>query len=678
MKISFLVRDLCHVGGVVSATQNLAGALAARHDVEIVCLRKVRDESHFPLDSRVSVRVLTDLRKNSPVCDLDNPLTAVFPMLYPVDPAEKKPVVSRLAELRLLEFLATTDTDAVVSSSPRNTIMLGYATGDYLKVTQEHSMPSIYAKYYQGRLFQAYHSLDALTALTPEEAESIGRQVPGIRNRLAVMPNCVPAAAVRSRSTNKVIIAAGLLKENKNFAAAVNAFAVVARSYPDWRLRLYGDGVEKANLRKQIESLGLHNAVTLMGPAVPVSPEFSKGSIFVLPSKREAFGNVIVEAMAAGLPVVSTDADHGPRNIITHGEDGFLVPPGDTEAMAKSILALIEDDERRKRMSEAAVRNAARFHEPASCERFEAILRDAFARKALRTRATTQVDSEGSVRVDVGELPEGVHGAEVVCRLTGGAGHAERRFEIAPEGTALVPWRAGLPEGVWELSLRTSAGYEVPLTMGGLDCDVRDLLNVPLPRENGAPALELLLPHRDENGRLRIRSVVRDSHVEVDALAVDTRTVEVEAAYWGGGLGRGATLEAVHRQDGERVLTFPVSAADGLRVRARVDCHLLVREHQGPEQIWDVWLRPAQGAARVQVGKLATDVLRPIGVFTFPRPVLRVLPEPGRSLPAKAVSRLGRLVRRGRPTTPPVTAVEIRPYYTARSQLAFKTVDVRS
>lgn len=81
------------MGGVVSATQNLAGALAARHEVEIIALRKVRDESYFPLDPRVSVRALTDLRKHSPTSDLDDPLIEVFPKVYPVDPAEKKPVV---------------------------------------------------------------------------------------------------------------------------------------------------------------------------------------------------------------------------------------------------------------------------------------------------------------------------------------------------------------------------------------------------------------------------------------------------------------------------------------------------------------------------------------------------------------------------------------------------------
>ncbi|MFI5629024.1 glycosyltransferase family 4 protein [Streptomyces sp. NPDC051664] len=674
MKISFLVRDLCHMGGVISATQNLAGALASRHEVEIVALRKVRDTSYFPLDPRVSVRVLTDLRGHSPASDLEHPLVEVFPKVYPVDPAEEKPVVSRLAELRLLEFLATTDSDVVVSSSPRITIMLSYAEGDYLRVTQEHSMPSIYEKYYQGRLFKAYHLLDALAALTPEEAESIGKQVPGVRNRLAVMPNCVPAAPMQSKSTSKVIIAAGLLKENKNFAALVEAFATVVRKHPDWRLRIYGEGPEKANLRRQIENLGLHNTVALMGPAAPVAPEFSKGSIFVLPSKREAFGNVIVEAMAAGLPVVSTDADHGPRNIITHGEDGLIVPCGNTDAMAEAVLELVGNDERRKRMSEAAVRGAVRFHEEASRERFEAILRDAFARKALPTGVTARMDAEGSVRIDVGALPAEARDVTVVCRRTGG-GDVEERFPVSAEGTAVVPWRGGLPEAIWELSLRTADGHEVPLSVDGYGCDVRELLHVPLPRA-GARAMELLLPHRSSDGRLRIRSVARASHVEVGDLAVTAQTVELQAEYWGGELGRGAQIEAVLRKDKSRVLTFPALAGEGTRITSTVECGALVEEHAGTEQIWDVWLRPAEGAERVPLSKLATDVLQPINVFTFPRPRVTVTRAPRKTLRARAGRCIARVRNGGTQPPRPETTVEIRPYFTSAAQFALKTVCV--
>ncbi|GAA1429687.1 hypothetical protein GCM10009601_45620 [Streptomyces thermospinosisporus] len=104
----------------------------------------------------------------------------------------------------------------------------------------------------------------------------------------------------------------------------------MAARHPDWRLRIYGSDPEEPALRRRIQERGLYNHVHLMGTAFPVTAEFAKGSVFVLPSLREPFGNVTVEAMTRRLPVVAMDCDHGPRNILTHGEDGLLIPPGDT------------------------------------------------------------------------------------------------------------------------------------------------------------------------------------------------------------------------------------------------------------------------------------------------------------------------------------------------------------
>ncbi|MEU9518473.1 glycosyltransferase [Streptomyces sp. NPDC048224] len=677
MKIAFLVRDLCHMGGVVSATQNLAGALAERHEVEIVALRKVRDESYFPLDPRVSVRVLTDMRPHSPVSDVDNPLSDKFPLVYPLNAGAKTPVVSRLAELRLLEYFDTTDADVLVSSSPRNTIMLTQARGDYLKVTQEHSMPAIYATDIKQRLFPAYRHLHALTALTPEEVAAIARQVPAVRNRLAVMPNCVPSSTIRSSGTNKVVVSAGHLTDNKNHALLVEAFAKVHADAPDWTLRIYGHGTEKKKLRTRIEELGLSNSILLMGQTSPVTPEFGKGSIFVLPSKREAFGNVIVEAMAAGLPVVATDADHGPRNILTDGEDGLIVPRGDVDAMADAIRSLVQDDELRLKMGAAGIRNAERFHERASCERFEAILEEAFARKELPVHATARVDREGSVHVAVGALPPSAGEADLVLRK-GGAGSEEHRFPFSAEGDAVVPWDAGVPHGTWEVALATrEGGREVALTTDGYGCDTRDLLAVRLPRAQG-PALALMLPHLHQDGGLRLRSALREAHAEVGPVRVDERTIAVRAELWGARPAAGAVVEAVHRRNKERVLSFPLRDEGDGWVAVDLDCAALVREHSDDDEkevVWDFWLRAAPGAPRVQLAKLATDVLAPIDVFTFARPVLTETVAPGPTVLTRAVRKSRRaLGGKPAPQAPTRRRTELRPYFTTACQFAVKTV----
>lgn len=676
MKIAFLVRDLCHMGGVVSATQNLAGALAARHEVEIVALRKVRDASYFALDSRVTVRSLTDLRPHSPAYDGDDPLAHEFPLRYPYPEGEKKPVVSRLAEKRLLAYLAGTDADVVVSSNPRITTLLATASGRYLKVAQEHSMPGIYPASVRKILFgESYPRLDAITVLTPEERTSLSGLVPDVQGRIHVMPNCIPDPGGRlSEGSSKVVVAAGVFKPHKNFDGLIDAFATVAARHPDWRLRIYGSGPEESALRRRIQERGLYNHVHLMGPAFPVTAEFAKGSVFVLPSLREPFGNVTVEAMTRRLPVVALDCDHGPRNILTHGEDGLLVPPGDTEALAQAVIDLIEDDDRRRAMAEKARRTSERYGPGPSADRFEAILTLAAAARELPGAADCTVLAGGDLQVrlrprqQAGAVPDGL---SLLCRDVQGRNDAVTLSFVG--GTAIVPRRGTLAEGTWELVVVSDQGPEKVLRTG--HCDAGHL--VAPDWEPGPEGLHVLLPHAEEDGRLRVRSRVRAEHAEVTRLEVGEDSVLVECRFWGAGtVAAGDVVTAVNRGDRGRELSFPVVRAEGTRFRFETPLDTLVAEHAGEEQIWDVWVRPGT-AGRARVGMLLTDILHPYKVFRYPRPVRRrpVVRTAGAGRPQGR-----RFLRAARGDLAVAvreqTGVEIRPYYTTAAQLAFKTVAV--
>ncbi|MFE7211283.1 glycosyltransferase [Streptomyces sp. NPDC057611] len=679
MKIAFLVRDLCHMGGVVTATQNLAGALAEKHQVEIVALRKVRDESYFPLDGRVRVRALTDLRKHSASYDGDDPLAHEFPARYPYPKTEQKPLVSRLAEKRLLAYLDGTDADVVVSSNPRITVLLAAARGRYMKIAQEHSMPGIYEEQIQGPLFgDAYRRLDAITVLSPEERDNLGGLVPNVRDRISVMPNCIPDPGGRvSDGSSKVVVTAGVLKPHKNFHGLIDAFATVVERHPDWRLRIYGSGVEEAALRRRIHERSLYNHVHLMGPAFPVTAEFAKGSIFVLPSLREPFGNVTVEAMTRGLPVVSMDCDHGPRNILTSGTDGLLVPLDDTEAMAAAINELIEDEDRRVKMGREARRTAERFAPGPSAERFEAIVAKALSRsdvvRALPGTADCTVLPDGDVQVELarrGTEDEVPAGLRLVCRDVRNT--KEPVHVPFVHGTARIPRRGTLADGLWELGLASGEGYEKALRVG--HCDVTDLVS---PRhEPGGQGLEMLLPFREQTGHLRVRSRVRPRYSEVTGLEVMSDSVRIEADSWSGEeIVAGAAVAAVNRKDKKRVLLFPVAWAEGTRFGCEVPLDSLTAEHRHEEEIWDLWLRPADGAP-VRMSKLATDVLEPFKVFKYPRPV-RERSAGEASAPAKGgANRAAWWSRRGAPDPQPAapSRVEIRPYFTTAAQLAFKTV----
>ena len=133
---------------------------------------------------------------------------------------------------------------------------------------------------------------------------------------------------------------------------------------------------------------GLYDRVFLMGRTKRLGEAMADASLFVLSSRYEGFGMVIVEAMSKGLPVVSFDCPRGPGEIIRPGRDGILVPAGDVDGLADGMLELIEDVPRRRRYGAAALENARSYAVDSIAERWEELLRDLTNREA-EARAST-------------------------------------------------------------------------------------------------------------------------------------------------------------------------------------------------------------------------------------------------------------------------------------------------
>ena len=139
----------------------------------------------------------------------------------------------------------------------------------------------------------------------------------------------------RRSQAERLILAVGNLKGVKRHDTLVRAFAMA--NVPGTKLCIVGEGSERSSLEALAASLGVADRVLLPGFCAEVSVWYEKASIFVLSSEREGFGNVLVEAMEHGVPVISTDCPSGPREILRGGEFGRLVPVGDVEALARAI-----------------------------------------------------------------------------------------------------------------------------------------------------------------------------------------------------------------------------------------------------------------------------------------------------------------------------------------------------
>ena len=160
--------------------------------------------------------------------------------------------------------------------------------------------------------------------------------------------------AAPSPRRSAVIGTACRLDPVKGLTHLIRAFAATHSEFPELRLEIAGEGPERGPLEAQARALGLAGCINFLGWQDDLAPVLSRWQIFVLPSLEEGFGIAALEAMAAGLPVVATAAGGLPE-LVEHGRTGWLVPPGDSAALANRLRELVADPELGARMGAAAV-----------------------------------------------------------------------------------------------------------------------------------------------------------------------------------------------------------------------------------------------------------------------------------------------------------------------------------
>jgi glycosyltransferase involved in cell wall biosynthesis len=177
----------------------------------------------------------------------------------------------------------------------------------------------------------------------------------------------------------RVVVVANLRRE-KGHDVLLLAAAQVARAFPDARFELVGGGPEMPALRTFARELGLESVVSFLGHREDVTARLEAADVLVLPSRSESFPNAILEAMAAGLPVVASDVG-GVREVVRDAETGLMVPPGDPAGLASAICRLMADPLLAYRLGDAArAEVTARYSFGRMVDQFEALYLSELAR----------------------------------------------------------------------------------------------------------------------------------------------------------------------------------------------------------------------------------------------------------------------------------------------------------
>lgn len=263
--------------------------------------------------------------------------------------------IAQLAPHAVISFLDTTNVLTLLSTWSLNIPV----------IVDEQNHPAMYSI---GRSWEklrqlTYPRASRVVAVTARALSYFSSE---IQARGDVIPN--PAIAVNLDEESLMpelekpfLIAIGRLEQQKGFDLLLHAFAQVAPDYPEWKLIILGEGSLRAELEFLAAQLELVERVDLRGVVKNPHGFLQQAEFFVMSSRYEGFPNALCEAMACGLPVISTDCLSGPREIIRDNIDGILVPTEDKQALATAIKRLMSDAVERQRLALRASEVTQRF-----------------------------------------------------------------------------------------------------------------------------------------------------------------------------------------------------------------------------------------------------------------------------------------------------------------------------
>jgi glycosyltransferase involved in cell wall biosynthesis len=210
---------------------------------------------------------------------------------------------------------------------------------------------------YKSILNKIYSKCDC-TVLQTKRAWSYFPEA--VQKNSVIIGNPVRVQFVAEEKREHKIATAGRLTEQKNQKMLINAFSAVHKLHPEYTLDIYGEGPLRAQLQELINEKGLQDSVTLAGNVSDLHKRMSVAEMFVLSSDYEGLSNALLEAMMMGLPCISTDCA-GSDEAITSGENGILVPVGNEEKLTEAMLRLIENENYRNQLAEAAKASADKY-----------------------------------------------------------------------------------------------------------------------------------------------------------------------------------------------------------------------------------------------------------------------------------------------------------------------------
>lgn len=357
MKIVYCIINTWYSGGLTRVLANKTAALVAMgHDVTVITTDQFGKDHHYSMAEKIN---FIDLNINYVEHDQKSVFKKAFLIPWKIYQHKK----------RLSKVLKDLKADIVISLFYKDIFMLPSIKDGSKKILEAHSSRYtwIHSREERGIISKIQNLLDLFLikrfdrfiVLTYEDLPHWGNL-----DNIEVIPNANTFDSdVLSTLDNKKVIAVGRYDYQKNFEGLLDVWKLVVDKCPDWSLDIIGDGVYKELLERKIHDLKIHSSVSLVPTTQNIKNHYINSSIYVLTSRYEGLGMVLLEAQSCGVPLVSYDCQCGPKDIIDDGQNGFLIPFENKEKMAEKLIYLMNNELVRKEMGKKAKIYSKNFSE---------------------------------------------------------------------------------------------------------------------------------------------------------------------------------------------------------------------------------------------------------------------------------------------------------------------------
>lgn len=352
MRLTFVVSSLACGGGERSAVLLAQGLMEKGHEISLLTFEGYETD-FYEIPNGVK-RIALNLNKKSPTIfhAILNNINRLNKLRREIINSQPDIVISFLDIVNILTLLSLINNPYPVIVSEQNNPAM--STQNFWKLW---SILRKFSYSFAAKVISSSQGVDDYFDWLPINK----RQV--IYNPLAPVNSDIKSYILFNGVDPKKnwVIAMGRLTYQKGFDILLLAFAKIANKHSNWQLIILGEGELRKDIETLRDSLGLTQSVILPGIIKNPFCILNNSKLFVLSSRFEGFGNVLIEAMSCGLPVISTNCESGPREIIQDGLDGILVPVEDALLLSKEMDYLMSNEQEQNRLGNNARKSAQRF-----------------------------------------------------------------------------------------------------------------------------------------------------------------------------------------------------------------------------------------------------------------------------------------------------------------------------